>query len=73
MARPSIKFLFVGPGVCLRLTSDSASRRTPLPLANSSYYKALLRLFDLVITVSHALEVADLNHQVNAYSGLTQK
>lgn len=46
MIRPSIKFLFVGAGVCLRLPSDSASRRTPLPLANSSYCKALLRLFD---------------------------
>src|SRR5690606_4620889 len=26
--------------VCLRLPSDSASRRTPLPLANSSYCQA---------------------------------
>ena len=28
-----MRFLFVGPAVCLGLPSDSASRRTPLPLA----------------------------------------
>ena len=28
---PHMRFLFVGPGFCLRLPSDSASRRTPLP------------------------------------------
>mgnify|MGYP007084608904 CR=1 FL=1 len=44
-ARPSLfglimRFLFVGPKVCLRLPSDSASRRTPLPLANASCYRA---------------------------------
>ena len=33
-------FLFVGPRVCIRLPSDSASRRTPLPFANSSYCQA---------------------------------
>src|SRR3990172_7800803 len=27
---PRMRFLFVGPGVCLQLPSDSASRRTPL-------------------------------------------
>jgi hypothetical protein len=27
----SIRFLFVRPAFCLRLPSDSASRRTPLP------------------------------------------
>ena len=37
---PSIQFLFVRPRFCLRLPSDSASRRTPLPLANSSYCQA---------------------------------
>ncbi len=45
-AMPYMRFLFVRPGVCpqrdlstlcIRLPSDSASRRTPLPLANSSY------------------------------------
>jgi hypothetical protein len=30
-------FLFVRPRICLRLPSDSASRRTPLPSVNSSY------------------------------------
>jgi len=30
---PYMWFLFVRPRVCLRLPSDSASRRTPLPLA----------------------------------------
>ena len=34
---PCMQFLFVRPRFCLRLPSDSASRRTPLPLANSSY------------------------------------
>ena len=34
---PYIRFLFVRPRVCLRLPSDSTSRWTPLPLANSSY------------------------------------
>ena len=34
---PYIWFLFVRPRLCLRLPSDSTSRWTPLPLANSSY------------------------------------
>ena len=37
---PCMYFLFVRPRVCIRLTSDSASRRTPLPSANSSYCQA---------------------------------
>jgi hypothetical protein len=37
LALPYIRFLFVGPELCLWLPSDSASRRTPLPLANTSY------------------------------------
>ena len=37
---PYIQFLFVRPRFCLRLPSDSASRRTPLSLANSSYCQA---------------------------------
>src|SRR5690606_34658650 len=35
--QPYMQFLFVGSGFCLRLPSDSTSRWTPLPLANSSY------------------------------------
>jgi len=35
--QPSMQFLFVGSGFCLRLPSDSTSRWTPLPLANSSF------------------------------------
>jgi len=35
-----MRFLFVGSGLCLQLPSVSASRRTPLPLANASYYQA---------------------------------
>lgn len=35
-----MQFLFVRPRFCLRLLSDSASRRTPLSLANSSYCHA---------------------------------
>ena len=35
-----MQFLFVRPRFCLRLPSDSASRRTPLSLANSSYCHA---------------------------------
>ena len=37
---PYMQFLFVRPRFCRRLPSDSASRRTPLPLANSSYCQA---------------------------------
>ena len=37
---PYIQFLFVRPRFCLRLPSDSASRRTPLSSANSSYCQA---------------------------------
>src|SRR5690606_34544536 len=33
-------FLFVRPGFCRRLPSDSTSRWTPLPLANTSYCQA---------------------------------
>ena len=36
----NMRFLFVGPGLCLRLPSDSTSRWTPLPLANASCYRA---------------------------------
>ena len=35
-----MQFLFVRPRFCLRLLSDSASRWTPLSLANSSYCHA---------------------------------
>ena len=47
--RPYIRFLFVRPEFCplgdlstpkIRLSSDSASRRTPLPLAKPSRYRA---------------------------------
>ena len=37
---PYMQFLFVRPRLCFRLPSDSASRRTPLPSANSSYCHA---------------------------------
>src|SRR5699024_5351512 len=35
-----MKFLFVSASFCLRLPSDSTSRWTPLPSANSSYCQA---------------------------------
>src|SRR5699024_4086776 len=35
-----MQFLFVSSGFRLQLPSDSASRRTPLPSANSSYCQA---------------------------------
>ena len=47
--RPCMRFLFVRPEICplgdlltpkIRLSSDSTSRRTPLPLANPSRYRA---------------------------------
>ena len=47
--RPYMRFLYVRPEFCplgdlstpkIRLSSDSASRRTPLPLANPSHYRA---------------------------------
>ena len=34
---PCMQFLFVRPRLCRGLPSDSTSRWTPLPLANSSY------------------------------------
>ena len=37
---PYMQFLFVRPRFCLRLLSASASRRTPLSSANSSYCQA---------------------------------
>ena len=37
---PFMQFLFVRPRLCFGLPSDSASRRTPLPSANSSYCHA---------------------------------
>lgn len=37
---PYMQFLFVRPRFCLRLLSDSVSRRTPLSSANSSYCQA---------------------------------
>ena len=46
--RPYMRFLFVRPEICplgdlltpkIRLSSDSTSRRTPLPLANPSRYR----------------------------------
>ena len=48
-SQPYMRFLFVRPEICplgglstpkIRLSSDSASRRTPLPLAKSSRYRA---------------------------------
>lgn len=37
---PYMRFLFVRPRVCIRLLSDSTSRWTPLPSANSSCCQA---------------------------------
>jgi hypothetical protein len=38
--RPYMQFLFIEPGFCLWLLSDSTSRWTPLPSANSSCCQA---------------------------------
>jgi hypothetical protein len=38
--QPFMQFLFIEPGLCLQLLSDPASRRTPLPSANSSCCQA---------------------------------
>ena len=38
--QPSMRFLFIGPGLCLRLPSDSTSRWTPLPSTNGSHCQA---------------------------------
>src|SRR5699024_3097045 len=38
--QPCMHFRVVSSAFCLQLPSDSASRRTPLPLANSSYCQA---------------------------------
>ena len=48
--KPYMKFLFVRPGFCLRLPSDSASRRTPLPLANASYCQGAFGTFTLKLS-----------------------
>ena len=45
--KPFMKFLFVRPGFCLRLPSDSTSRWTPLPLANASYCQGTFGTFTL--------------------------
>ena len=37
LMQPLMQFLFVRPGLCRRLLSDSQSPTTPLPLANDSY------------------------------------
>ena len=37
---PPMRFLFVGPAVCLRLPSDPASRRAPLPSTHRSPCRA---------------------------------
>ena len=38
--QPHIWFLFIRPGLCLGLPSDSTSRWTPLPSASGSHYHA---------------------------------
>ena len=48
--RPFMKFLFVRPGFCLRLPSDSTSRWTPLPLANASYCQGAFGTFTLKLS-----------------------
>ena len=40
LIQPHMRFLFIGPGLCLRLPSDSTSRWTPLPSANGSHCQA---------------------------------
>ena len=45
--KPYMQFLFVRPGFCLRLPSDSTSRWTPLPLANASYCQGAFGTFTL--------------------------
>ena len=41
---PYMRFLFVRPGFCYCLLSDSTSRWTPLTFANSSYWQACIDL-----------------------------
>src|SRR5699024_9972322 len=43
-SQPYMQFLFVSSGFCLRLPSDSVSRQTPVPLANSVYCQSCSRL-----------------------------
>ena len=45
--QPYMQFLFIEPGLCLQLLSDSTSRWTPLLLANSSYCQAYCGLAPL--------------------------
>ena len=55
--QPYMQFLFIGPGLCLWLPSDSTSRWTPLPLANGSHCQA----------------IADFHRQAIAHAGRTTK
>ena len=41
MIQPDMRFVFLGPELCLRLPSDSTSRWTPLPSANSFHHQDL--------------------------------
>ena len=43
--KPCIKFLYVRPDVCLRLPSDSVSRRTPL--SSAGHFPLLGHVWDL--------------------------
>ena len=45
--RPSMKFLFVRPELCLRLPSDPTSRWAPLPSANASHCQGAFGTFTL--------------------------
>jgi hypothetical protein len=45
LKQPQIGFVYLRSSVCLRLPSDSASRRTPLPLANGRRSPAPARDF----------------------------
>jgi len=48
--RPYMQFLFVRPGFCCRLPSDSTSRWTPLSLANTPYCQAVFGTFTLELS-----------------------
>ena len=47
MTQPSMRFVFLGSGFCIRLPSDLASRQAPLPSANRFRHQDLQGTFTL--------------------------
>ena len=64
---PSMQFPFVGSGFCRRFPSDSASRRTPLSLANSSYCQVCSGLSPPSYTPMPGAHKKNVQHKLNVF------